>query len=308
MNARRRLIRLATFSMGTRFEFVLVGDDEVRLRAAGEQAIIEVEDLHARLSYFSRASIVSHLNQHGFPGPVAVDRETFDLLALARDVWCDSEGAFDITIAPLMHALGFRDGGSLQFTAVRPIGMNLIELDDAACTMRFTQPGVAIDLGAIAKGYALDRAAEILREAGIGCALLHGGTSTVVAIGCPLESSGNGGWRVRIHDDAEPRDVILWNEAMSVSAPRGRVIERDGAVIGHVVDPRTKDAAIGAICAAAISPSAAVADAWSTAMVVTGARPDAIPDAIRSIVRIGEGWVEHFSREHSAGTRMEAVA
>lgn len=308
MNARRRLIRLATFSMGTRFEFVLVGDDEVRLRAAGEQAIIEVEDLHARLSCFSRASIVSHLNRHGFPGPVAVDRETFDLLALARDVWCDSDGAFDITIAPLMHTLGFRKGGSLQLDGVHPIGMNLIELDDAACTMRFTQPGVAMDLGAIAKGYALDRAAEILREAGIDCALLHGGTSTVVAIGCPFESSGNGGWRVRVHDDVEPRDVILCDEAMSVSAPRGRVIERDGAAIGHVVDPRTKDAAVGAICAAVISSSAAVADAWSTALVVTGARPGAMPESIRSVMRIGTGWVEHFSDEHRAGTRMEAVA
>lgn len=308
MNAERKLIRLATFAMGTRFEFVLVGEDEVHLRAAGEQAIAEIEDLHARLSCFSRASVVSHLNQHGFPGPVALDRETFDLLALARDIWRDSDGAFDITVAPLMRALGFREGGAPQNSAVNPIGMNLIELDDAACTARFTQAGVAIDLGAIAKGYALDCAAAILREADIDCALLHGGTSTVVAIGSPPDEGTNGGWRVRIHDELEPHDVMLRDAALSVSAPRGRVVERDGATIGHVLDPRTRRPAAGAMCAAAIAESAAVADAWSTALLVTAGRPADMPGSIRSIVRCGATWYDSEAAENRIATRMEAVA
>lgn len=275
--------RLACSAMGTRFEFVLVGDDAAHARAAGEAAIAEVEELHDRYSVFSRASLVTHINDHAAAGPVGIDRETLGLLEIARDVWRDTGGAFDITVGPLMRACGFRDASPPDALTPKPVvGMAHLELDARSRTVRFTQPGLEIDLGAIAKGFALDRATSILGEAGITRALLHGGTSTVVAIGSP---PGLIGWTIRIADETAPLDVILRDAALSVSAPRGRTIKREDGLHGHIIDPRSGCPAAGAVTAAAMDDSAALADAWSTALLVLRARPDSTPGAMTTMIR-----------------------
>lgn len=164
------------------------------------------------------------------------------------------------------------------------VGMRHVLLDDDARTVRFAVPGVTLDLGGIAKGFAIDQAIELLREYGVGCALLHGGTSTVAAIGAP---PGEPGWRVKLHTpDPSAKDapvVCLNNQTMSVSAPHGRTINTDDETLGHVLDPRTYRPADCGAFAAAVGDSACPTDAWSTALLVLGEAPPNMPDSIEAI-------------------------
>ncbi len=162
--------------------------------------------------------------------------------------------------------------------------MDLIELTDRPPTVRFRRSGVSIDLGSIAKGAALDAAAATLRECGVRSALIHGGTSSVVAIGAP---PGRDAWPVAIEQGrAQPTTVHLRDTCLSVSAPRGRTIATDRGPAGHIIDPRTGEPAARVGTAAVIHPRGALADAWSTALVVLGDRPSSMPPDLISIIDI----------------------
>ena len=261
------ILRLATRAMGTRFELVLIGDDAVRLRAAGEEALSEIEDCDRRLSLFRRDSMLSHVNRCAPFGWTQLDAELWQLLEKCNTVHRDSGGAFDPTIAPLMRAHGFRGtvspGSDLEL-ARESVGWGNVDLDDARRAVRFLHPGTSLDLGAIGKGYGIDRAASCLREANVEAALLHGGTSTAMAIGHP---PGEACWRVAIGDWESGPVASLKDRALSVSAGSARTA-RGG--IGHVLNPRTGAEASGPCIAAAIAGDATTADAWSTALLVDG--------------------------------------
>jgi thiamine biosynthesis lipoprotein len=201
-------ITLALHAMATRFELVLHGDNPVRLRAAGEEALGEIERLEAQLSLYVATSEIAHLNALAARAPVRVTPSLFRLLQHAQRLHAETGGAFDITIAPLVRCWGFMGGTGhwpdpAALAAARAcLGMDRVELDPGQLTVRFAREGVMLDLGAIGKGYAIERAADLLREAGVTSALLHGGTSTVYALGHPPEAEH---WTV------------------AVEAPRGRV-------------------------------------------------------------------------------------
>jgi thiamine biosynthesis lipoprotein len=174
------------------------------------------------------------------------------------------------------------------------VGMNLVQLDARERTVRFAREGVMLDLGAIGKGYAIERAADLLREAGVTSALIHGGTSTTCAIGSP---PGAECWTIavnlgqRVHASAwcsdklklelqltafssgtppTPITIPLRDEALSVSAVWGRSFEADGKSFGHVLDPRTGQPVSGALLAVVVLPSATETDALSTALLTLG--------------------------------------
>lgn len=261
-------LRLATRAMGTRFELVLAGDDEPRLRAAGEEALYELEEADRRLSLFRRDSLLAHVLRTAPREPVRLDQDTFDLFALCARVYAESGGAFDPSVAPLMRALGLHGDGSqapaLDLAAARSsVGLDALELDAAARTVRFARPDLALDLGGVAKGHALDLAARALREHGVERALLHGGTSTVLALGPPPGASA---WRVRVGGGEDAPVAELTDVALAVSARHGRKT----ATHHHVLDPATGTSSRGADCAAVLAPGAALADAWSTALLVRG--------------------------------------
>ena len=271
---------LARNAMATRFEIVLHGPSQSRLRGAGEEALAEVQRIEAQLSIYEPTSEMARVNACAARQPVRVSPPVFRLLEQARLLHRDSGGAFDITIAPLVRCWGFMDGsgswpdpGEVDRVG-RHVGMQHVILDGENLTVQFDAEGVMLDLGAIGKGHAIDRAAETLREAGVTSALLHGGTSTVYGIGKPPEDDA---WKVAIEspsgDGVTPQwlaTVPLLDEALSVSAVWGKCFEHEGKTFGHVLDPRAGRPVSNAVLAAVVLPSATETDALSTALLVAG--------------------------------------
>jgi thiamine biosynthesis lipoprotein len=252
------VVRLAAHAMGTRFEIVLDGDDPHRLRTVGEAALHEIEEWHDRLSRFDPGSFVSHINARAARAPVALDDDLFDLLAECVEAHDDSGGAFDVTV-----------------------GTGSLVLDHDQRTVRFTREGTTIDLGGVGKGHALDHAAAILREHGVACALLHGGTSTIVAIGAP---PGESAWQVTLGCDRHAPVARLCDAALSISGSQ----DRGGERVAHVIDPRAGVSRCGATRAAVIGASARLTDIWSTALLVLGRRPSAVPGGLSTLIETGD--------------------
>jgi thiamine biosynthesis lipoprotein len=316
-------LTLARHAMATRFEMVLHGDDPVSLRAAGEEALQEIENLEAQLSLFRPTSEIAQVNAQASRTPVCVSPAVFSLLCHAKSLWEESGGAFDPTIAPLLNCWGFLGGkgswpGDEAIAKARAItGMHLVELDPGSRTVRFTRPGVMLDLGAIGKGYGIQVAADLLRDLGVNSALIHGGTSTVYALGRPPDSQH---WSVAIDappqepdavSSAEPRSadilatVPLQDEALSVSAVWGKCFKRDGKVYGHVLDPGSGRPVENTLMAAVVTASATETDALSTAMLVSGAPDYEITSRLRPGMRsILLTWGEKGTEIRSNGIEI----
>ncbi len=279
--------------MATRFEIVLHGRDPVSLRAAGEEALDEIDRVEAQLSLYRNTSEIAHVNAKAAREPVRVSPPVFALLERAKRLSEETCGAFDITIAPLVRCWGFMGGTGRMpepqavEEARAKVGMNHIQLDACEFTVRFAREGVMLDLGAIGKGHALERAVELLLDAGVTSALLHGGTSTVHAIGRP---PGDEPWKIAIErpqtDATQAAGLLalvpLENEAMSVSAIWGRSFQSGGKTFGHVIDPRTGHPTEAALLSAVVLPSATETDALSTALLTMGAAGVETISALRS--------------------------
>ena len=280
-------VRLACMAMATRFELVLGGEDPVWLRAVGEEALREIRRLDSQLSFYQSGSDVSRLNRLAGDQAVPVDARLFRLLLRARELSNLTDGAYDPTVGPLMRCWGLtgREGRvptDEEVSAARSkTGVNLIDLVPHGRTVRYPVPGMEIDLGGIGKGFAVDEAIRIIREAGVRSGLLHGGTSTVssvgltpddipwkVAIGAGASAGEDFGGEERVVGVAELSE--LSGSALSVSEVGSKCFEAGGVVYGHVIDPRTGMPTGSASLAAVSLPSAADADALSTALLVAG--------------------------------------
>jgi len=227
---------------------------------------------------------------------VRVEPQLFRLLQLAKRLHGETGGAFDLTIAPLMRVWGFvRNTGQLPDPANSPPRARASGCrswnSTSASSPSASRARRDARSGAIGKGYALERAGRVLREAGVSSAILHGGTSSVLAIGRDENGSA---WRVGI---AKPEQELaakgLWaaafrvsrcrrepaspfveleDESLSVSAVWGKAFAADGKIFGHVLDPCSGEPAEGALLAAIVLPSATEADALSTALLTLGER------------------------------------
>jgi thiamine biosynthesis lipoprotein len=281
-------ITLALDAMATRFELVLLGENPVQLRAAGEEALEEIERIEALLSLYRPGSEIAQINARGALEPVRVTPTTFALLEKARTFWELTGGTFDITIAPLVRCWGFMKGSGMRPTdqqvaeARELVGMQYLDLDPTSSTVRFTRPGMMLDLGSIGKGYALDVAADILRDAGVRHALLHGGTSTILGLG----RDDPGPWKIAVEKpqpsfkpvSSETGDetlavIELENQSMSLSALWGKFFVLEGKTYGHVIDPRTGWPAQNALLGCVIVDSATDSDALSTGILL-GSEPE----------------------------------
>ena len=271
------MVTLSTHAMATRFELVLYGEDETRSRAAGEEALAEIERLEAQLSAYRTDSEIFGINHRAASQAVKVEPQLFHLLRHCAAFTQATDGAFDITIGPLMQAWrSSREAGTIpapeNIEAARELtGIVNVELDADAFTIRFKQPGVQLDLGAYGKGYAIERAIDSLKENGVRSALLHGGTSSAAVIGTPPDQAS---WRVQLSEPFKAGDAPLMldlaNEALSVSAIHGKTFTIDGRTYGHVIDPRTGIPVDRALAAAVVGQSASICEVLSTALLVIG--------------------------------------
>lgn len=272
------LLRFERRAMATSFEVLLPFDTAHALEAA-EEALDEIDRLEDQLSVYRDHSEVSRLNRTAVADAVTVKPNLRDLLALARRIWCETEGAFDITTGSLTKVWGFYrrcarlPSADEQQAALRSVGMDKIVLDTENGTVRFLKPGLEINLGSIGKGYALDRAAALLRSGrSIRSALLHGGHSSILAVGS--EPGSDRGWPVDIRHpwDREKRLAKVWlkDRGLGTSSATFQHLEQGGRKLGHIIDPRTGWPAEGIASATVVAPTAAEADALATAFFILG--------------------------------------
>ena len=264
--------------MATTFEVLLPYGLPDALEMA-EAALNEIDRLEDQLSVYRDHSEVSGLNRRADREAVPVEEHLFELLCLSARITDETAGAFDVTAGALSKAWGFyRRHGRVPTEAERAealsrVGMRHLEVNRETCTVRFLQPGLEINLGSIGKGYALDRAAELLRSQwNPPAALLHGGHSSVYAIGS--EPGDDRGWAVGIRHPWKPDRrlgiVRLCDRALGTSAATFQHLEHDGRKLGHILDPRTGWPAEGMASVSVVAPTAAEADALATAFFILG--------------------------------------
>lgn len=294
-------------TMGTTATVRACGADAAALPGAVTAALDELDRVDRLLSQYRRDSPLSRLNREAGSGPVMVDRELLDVLAVCLRWSRESDGAFDVTVGPLMKAWGFfRDEGRVPSEpdlarARAAVGYRHVVLDRDAGTVSFDRPGVELDLGGIGKGYAVDRAVEQLRRRGVGSALVNLGGSSVYGLGSP---PGALAWEVAIQDPVDPGKralaVSLRDRALSVSGSYSRYFEQDGVVYSHIMDPRTGRPVRGVLSVAVLSASATDGDALDDVLFVQGlsrarafvARlpPEAAASVYYFLPQAGTGW------------------
>ncbi len=250
--------RFAHGAMATLFETIIFANDGDYARQASAAIFSEVDRITRIFDRFDPTSEVSRIGRLGPGDSMRIGIETVECLGLAARIQDETEGVFDVNFRAEgnLHLSGLlqfkRTSGGFELTRLRG------ETGSEA-------PPIDLDLGGIGKGYALDRALEILKDWDVGNALLHAGTSTAIAVGDgPCSEDGGGGWPIGVSGcqvgSQAPMVIRLKNRAVSGSGP-----EVKG---GHITDPRTRRPATGHIASWASHPSATVADALSTAFLI----------------------------------------
>jgi thiamine biosynthesis lipoprotein len=233
-------------AMGTVFTVAAYGRDAVFLSEVANEVFEEIDRLDAQMSNYQPGSELSVINREAAQRDVLVEPKLFGLIQYSLRASQESGGDFDITVGPLMKHWGFfRGQGRLPSQAeitqvLKQVGYQHVHLDPARRTLRFDVSGVEIDLGGIAKGYAVDQAVEILRSSGVTAALVSSGTSSIYALGSP---PGERGWKVTVRDPFESgkaADVFrLQNFALSTSGSYEKFFKIGGKTYCHIMDPHT---------------------------------------------------------------------
>jgi FAD:protein FMN transferase len=265
-------VRVHRQAMACRFEVTLAEEDAAHV-AAARRALDEADRIEDALSVFRDSSEVMRVNREGADGPVAVGETLFSLLRRCQELHADVEGAFDPTSAPLSRSWGFLaragrlPGAEDIAAALALVGLDKVELNPESRTVRFRLSGMALNFGGIGKGYALDRMAGLLRGQGVPRALLSAGGSSVLALG------GGPGFRVDVRSPTTNAVIVrlrIQEAALGTSGAGEQFFETGGRRYGHVLDPRSGWPVAGVLSASAAAPSAADADALSTAFLVGG--------------------------------------
>jgi len=259
--------------MGTRVAVELWCDDAALAGRAMDEVIDEMRRTDELMSTYKPESQLSQVNAHASAGPVPVDAEIIEVVQRALEMSRLSEGAFDITYASVGYLYDFRAHqrpSDQQIAAALPgVDYRQVQVDRDARTIRFLRPGVRIDLGGIAKGYAVDRSIERLRRLGIAHAMVNAGGDTRL-----LGDRRGKPWVVGIRDPrSEGRMVTrlpLEDEAISTSGDYERYFEEDGVRYHHILVPGTGRSARGVRSATVIGADATLTDALSTTVFVLG--------------------------------------
>jgi len=265
-------------AMGATFTVALYGTNRAAMEAAIDGALAEAQRLDALLSNYRPESEWSAVNRGAGTKPVKVSAELFRLLSACLDYSRESDGAFDITVGPLMKIWGFyKSSGHLApksevEAALGRIGYRHVHLDPAAQTVAFDVPGIELDPGGIGKGYAVDRMVEILKQRGAERALVAGSDSSIYGLGAPPDEPR--GWEVGIRDPKNSRravaQVFLKNMSLSTSGSYEKFFQADGRTYSHIVDPRTGYPAQGTVSVSVVTPRTIDSEAWAKPYFVNG--------------------------------------
>jgi thiamine biosynthesis lipoprotein len=260
---------------------------EVRLPAStpgavdlGCRALDLIDTLESQLTVYRDDSEISLLNVRAHLGPVEVEKRLFELLQLAVAISHETEGAYDVTAGALSEAWGFVKGPKrvpderLLTEARARTGSHHLVMDPERLTVAFDREGLRLNLGSIGKGYAIDRAVDLIRSYWWPTsALVHGGQSSLYALGSPPGDLG-GRWEVALRNPFEPErplgTIRLRNRGLGTSGAAFQQFVVDGRVYGHLIDPRTGEPAEGPASVTVLAPTAALADALSTAFYLLG--------------------------------------
>jgi thiamine biosynthesis lipoprotein len=265
-------------AMGSTYSIAIYGADRVAMEAAADAAFDEVKRLDDLLSNYKPDSEWSRINHQAADKPIKISAEMFQLLSACYQYSSESEGAFDISVGPLMKVWGFYKGsGHLPHraevqAAMTKVGYRHIHLDPAAQTVWFDRPGVELDPGGIGKGYAVDRMLAILKEKEVRIALIAGSGSSIYGLGAPPDEPR--GWRIEIRDPASPKkmaqEVFLKDTSMSTSGSYEKFFRAEGRTYAHIMDPRTGYPAQGSVSVSVIAPRTIDSEAWAKPYFVNG--------------------------------------
>jgi thiamine biosynthesis lipoprotein len=279
--AQTYLLEFARPAMAVEFQVLLNADQHSGASEVAVDALDLVERLEAQLTVYRDTSEVSRLNQTAHQQPIVVERRLFELFQLALRISEATGGAYDMTSGPLSKIWGFyRRQGRMPddaeiAAALSRVGYQRVVLDPVARSVQFATKGMELNLGGIGKGYALDRAGEVLQQGDVGAFLLHGGNSSVLAHGSRAgRPSDQPGWIVGLAHPLRPgqrlAEFLLHNQALGTSGSGTQFFHHQGKRYGHIIDPRNGRPAEGILSSTVIAPTAAEADALSTAFYVGG--------------------------------------
>jgi thiamine biosynthesis lipoprotein len=293
-------------AMGGTFSVALYSRGRPSADRAAAAAFSELRRLDRMLSNYRSDSEWSEVNRHAARRPVRISQELFDLLSACMRYSRQSDGAFDITVGPLVKAWGFYNGSGRPADdaeiqdALRHVGYRHVRLDSGNRTVRFARAGMELDPGGIAKGYAVDRMIEALKRDGIRRALVSAAGSSIYALGSP---PGLSGWRVRIRDPINATlagaEIPLADESLSTSGQSVKFFRADDRVFGHVLDPRSGYPVREVVQVSVVAPRTLDGEAWSKAFLVNGRSWSAghVPAGFRAYLcdqesgRITCGWL-----------------
>ena len=269
-------VRLGTRAMACDFAVVLNPGPAEQVWHASD-ALELVHQLEDQMSIYRAHSELSRLNARAAGGPVEAEPRLFDLLVQACEIARATGGTFDPTTGQLVFLWrrckqeGRVPTGAEIAECLATRGVEHIEFNHERHTVRFHREGTTLDLGGIGKGHALDRAGEVLNAQGLDSWLLHGGHSSILARG---DHNAVGGWPVGLRNPLFPGEqlctVVLRDQALSSSGSGVQYFRFEGRRYGHILDPRTGWPVEGMLSATVIAPTAAEADALSTAFFVMG--------------------------------------
>ncbi len=276
LDPEQRVFRETRFLLGTTVEITIRGEEEVWARKATEQAFREIEKIHNLMNPFQEDSEISRLNREGAQRPIEVGPDTFRVIRKSLRLSELSHGAFDITVAPLLQLWDsvrkrkqLPGQEELQEILVLVNYQNIL-IDEEKKTVKFREKGMSLNLGGIAKGYAVDKAVEKLRYWGIERAIINAG-GDLYLLGRPPERDF---WVIGLKHPRR-RGAILGtvkarDEAIVTSGDYEDYFILDGQRFSHLLDPRRGKPVEGMLSVTILAENTLKADGLSTAIFVLG--------------------------------------
>lgn len=276
---KERLYKKSRIAMDTFITITVESSSSRDAERAMDRAFAEIERLGTLFNYFSEDSEVSLINRFAGIRPVAVSGETADIIEKALSVSRETDGAFDITIGPVMALWDFHNGTLPDERAIKErlklVGYRNMAVDTMKSTVFLKRKGMQIDLGGVAKGYAADRAVEILRKNGIQAGLVAV-AGDIKAFGLKPDKSA---WRVGIKNPRQEEDkneifatLQLFDKAISTSGDYERFFVKSGVRYHHLLDPKTGYPVYECRSVSVIAGEGVFTDAFSTGLFVLGPR------------------------------------